>query len=214
MKLKVINKFNHSYGWRNGLMGFMRKLQKNLQIARADEIARRYLVMNGFDGALTTLGVIMGAYFAGLVEAKIILSAGLGASMAMGISGAWGAYMAEKAERTRSIKELEKALFTSLENSVIERSSRIAITFIAFIDALSPVCASIISLSPFILSLTGILSTDSAITLAFILNMATLFSLGIFLGRISKTSIWLHGGLMVLAGFLIMLFVFLIGAIP
>jgi predicted membrane protein (TIGR00267 family) len=76
--------------------------------------------MNGFDGALTTLGVIMGAYIAGVLEIKLILSAGFGASLAMGISGATGAYMAEKAERVKSMKELEEAMFTTLNDTVIE----------------------------------------------------------------------------------------------
>ncbi len=167
--------------------------------------------MNGFDGALTTLGIIMGAYLAGVIEARVILSAGLGASIAMGISGAFGAYITEKAERTRYIKELEKALFTSLTNSIINRASQTATIFVAFIDALSPICTTLISLSPFILSLLNILPANLTIIFATILNITTLFILGVFLGRVSKSNVWLYGSLMVLSGFIIILIFIFIG---
>lgn len=192
------------------MTGFFERLWKSLRIVGADEIVRRYFVLNGFDGALTTLGIIMGAHFAGVTEAKIILSAGFGATMAMGISGAWGAYMSETAERTRSIKELEEALFASLENSVIERASRVAVLSVTLIDALSPVSTSVISLAPIVLSLVGVIPLGLAVALSFLINVTILFLLGAFLGRVSKTSIWVHGGFMVLAGFSIMLFVYII----
>lgn len=188
-------------------------LKEYLKVARVDEITRRYFVMNGFDGALATLGIIVGAYFAGVMDTKMVLFAGLGASLAMGISGAWGAYMAERAERTRNIKELERAMFTSLEGSIIERASNVAMVVVALVGALSPVYTSLISLSPFIFSLMGMLPATSAVFAAFVLNMATLFSLGVFLGKVSRTSVWLHGILMVAAGLLIILIMSLIGAL-
>jgi predicted membrane protein (TIGR00267 family) len=157
--------------------------------------------MNGFDGALTTLGVIMGAYAAGHVQTILILTAGMGTSLAMGISGATGAYMAEKAERTRSMKELEDAMFAKLNNSIIERASNAAIYYIAFIDALAPIAASLISLFPFILALFGYLLPMEAFYISLILNGITLFILGVFLGRASRSNTILYGGLMVLAGF-------------
>jgi len=57
------------------------------KISGVSSITRRYFVMNAFDGALTMLGVVIGAYIAG--------------SIAMGASGMSGAYMAEKAEREK-----------------------------------------------------------------------------------------------------------------
>jgi|TARA_B100000315_G_scaffold232534_1_gene244844 predicted membrane protein (TIGR00267 family) len=157
--------------------------------------------MNGFDGALTTLGVIMGAYIAGALEIKLILSAGFGASLAMGISGATGAYMAEKAERVKSMKELEDAMFTTLNDTVIEKASNAAVYFVAFVDALSPIVASLISLSPFIASSFGLLNVTDALYLSLGLNGATLFVLGVFLGKTSRSNVLFYGGLMVLAGF-------------
>ncbi|MFQ6134695.1 MAG: VIT1/CCC1 transporter family protein [Nitrososphaerales archaeon] len=183
------------------MVEFLSSLRNYLRITRADAIARRYLVMNGFDGALTTLGVIMGAYAAGVIEIRLILSAGFGVSLAMGISGATGAYMAEKAERVRSMKELEDAMFTKLNDTVIERASNAAVYFVAFIDSLTPVAAALISLSPFIAALFGVFSVVDAFLIALMLNGITLFVLGVFLGRASRSNVILYGGLMVLAGF-------------
>jgi len=157
--------------------------------------------MNGFDGALTTLGVIMGAYIAGVLEIKLILSAGFGASLAMGISGATGAYMAEKAERVKSIKELEDAMFTTLNDTVIEKASNVTVYFVAFIDALSPIIASLISLSPFVAASFGVLTVTNAFYLSLVFNATTLFMLGLFLGKTSRSNVLLYGSLMVLAGF-------------
>lgn len=175
-------------------------LRTNLQISKGDEIARRYFVMNGFDGALTTLGIILGVYFVNQLNAKIIISAGIGAGFAMGVSGAWGAFMAERAERIRNKKELEKALFTELDNSVITRASTTAIIVVSIVDALSPVLTTLLSLSPFFLSLFGIIDIVFATWLAIIINLSTLFFLGLFLGKVSKSNILINGILMVGAG--------------
>ncbi len=176
-------------------------LRKYIKITRADTIARRYVVMNGFDGALTTLGVIMGAYAAGVIETRLILSAGFGASLAMAISGAIGTYMAEKAERVRSLKELEDAMFAKLNDTVIEKASNAAVYFVAFVDSLAPITAALISLSPFLVSAFGLLSPINAFYLSLGLNSITLFILGVFLGRVSRSNVILFGVLMVLTGF-------------
>lgn len=176
------------------------KLRKYLRIARANEIAERYLIMNGFDGALAMLGIVIGSYIAGVNDAKIILSAGFGASLAMGISGAWGAFMAEKAQRVKKIKELEQAMFTDLKNSIISRASIVAVLWVALVDALSPIITALIALSPFLLSFYGLLSLGNALITSIILNISTLFILGLFLGRISKSNMITQGALMILAG--------------
>jgi hypothetical protein len=62
--------------------------RRNLVQIGADEIARRYFVMNAFDGALTILGVVVGFAISHEGNARLVLSAGAGASLAMGISRA------------------------------------------------------------------------------------------------------------------------------
>jgi predicted membrane protein (TIGR00267 family) len=189
----------------------LQKLRRDLRAARADEIARRYLVLNAFDGVLATLGIVLGAFFAGTADVRVILIAGLGASTAMGISGAWGAYFTERAERMKSIRELEREMFTSLRDSTIEQASHTAVVFISLIDGLSPLITSVVCLSPLFFSLLGALSLPTGVYLSFAIAMSVLFALGTFLARISETNLWLHGGSMLLAGLAVFLFVYLLG---
>ena len=60
--------------------------------------------MNAFDGTLTIMGVVIGAHFSGVTNPHIVITAGIGGSVAMGISGVSGAYLAERAERNRAQK--------------------------------------------------------------------------------------------------------------
>ena len=77
----------------------LKRWKKYSEISDVGPITRRYFVMNAFDGALTMLGVIFGAYVSGVLKPMIIISAGIAGSIAMGVSGMSGAYMTEKAER-------------------------------------------------------------------------------------------------------------------
>ncbi|MCK5039146.1 MAG: hypothetical protein KAS16_08620, partial [Thermoplasmata archaeon] len=62
------------------------------EISDVGSISRRYFVMNAFDGALTMLGVVIGASMTtDLVDPMFIILAGLSGSFAMCISGISGA---------------------------------------------------------------------------------------------------------------------------
>lgn len=156
-----------------------------LKISGIGEIARRYFIMNAFDGAVTMLGILIGAYVGGAVSPRIILSAGLGAGIAMGVSGFFGAYLAEEAERSRRIRSLEKALHIDLDDTLIGRAATFAAVMAALIDALSPMLAALISISPFILSFMGILDPWLSYMISIGLILTLLLILGIFLGKVS-----------------------------
>src|SRR5207245_510479 len=69
-----------------------------------------------FDGALTVLGIIIGAVGAGATEAHkpLILSASVGAAVALAVSSAVGAYEAERVEKKLDITTIERALLARL----------------------------------------------------------------------------------------------------
>ncbi|WP_455280318.1 hypothetical protein, partial [[Eubacterium] cellulosolvens] len=71
---------------------YLKKFRFYLRLTGVSAVSRRYFVMNAFDGALTALGVIIGAWTSGPVEPRMIIGAGLGVSLAMGISGFSGTY--------------------------------------------------------------------------------------------------------------------------
>ena len=75
----------------------------DLEKSEAIDIARRYFVMNGFDGALTVLGIIVALYIGDVQSYTLIIIAALGSGISMAVSGFVGAYMSETAERKKEL---------------------------------------------------------------------------------------------------------------
>ncbi|MFQ6065211.1 MAG: VIT1/CCC1 transporter family protein [Candidatus Bathyarchaeia archaeon] len=169
-------------------MKFLDKIRDYIRISRFAPIGRRYFIKNAFDGAMTSLGIVVGAYVAGDPSPFFIISAGLGAALAMGLSGLVGAYVTEEAERTKELNSLERAMLKNLEESVIGRASRFASIWAGIVDGLSPALAAIVCLAPFFL-----FSITFAIQLSIAITLVVLFLLGAFLGRISSRNVLLHG---------------------
>jgi predicted membrane protein (TIGR00267 family) len=145
------------------------------------EIVRRYFAMNAFDGVLTTLGVLAGGYFGGVRDAHAIVVLGLSTAAAMGVSGSYGAYMIERAERGRALRELEESTLTSLEHTHISAASRYATVVIAIVDGLSPLGAAVVAIVPFFF-----LAVEGAYYVGGVVAFAELFLLGVFLGHVSR----------------------------
>lgn len=171
----------------------VRKLKGYTRIAEVGEVARRYFILNTFDGAITALGVIVGAYTSGVRDPRIVIGLGVSLSLAMGISGFSGAYIAERAERIRKLKEIEKALFARLENSMLARASRFAMFWVALVDGASPAIATLIALSPFVLASFGLLPFTTAVAASIALIIGVLFALGAYMGKVSKESVLVSG---------------------
>jgi len=184
------------------LLETLRKFKNYLRVTGADSISRRYFVMNSFDGAMTMLGVIVGAWASGAVNPRVIIGIGLGASLAMGISGFSGAYMVERAERKRRLDRLKRAMLTDLGKTMHGKASHFASIWTALVDAVSPFMAAVISMLPFFLASANLIPASAAAIISVILIMSMIFSLGIFLGRISKENMLLSGVRTLAAGIL------------
>ena len=185
-------------------------LREYSRISGTAEIARRYLVMNAFDGVLTIIGVLMGNYMAGVRNVAIVINTGLTTSVAMGVSGLWGAYLTESAERERDLAELEKNTLSNLKNTKIGRASRWAVVIVALVDGLAPLTAALLVMIPLFLSrLIG--SVEMSYLLSLVLSLITLFGLGVFLGRISKRNVVIYGLRTLIAGVVSIALGFLLG---
>jgi predicted membrane protein (TIGR00267 family) len=186
------------------------RIQEYDNLANIGEIGRRYFAMNAFDGVLTIIGVLMGNLTAGVDEPRIVVSTGLATCVAMGVSGLWGAYLTEAAERKRDLDELSRYTLTDLNDTRIGRASRVAVVAVALIDGFAPFLAALIVLAPFFAA-----GLFPAITWAyyFSLGMAllTLFGLGLFLGHISRGNLIFYGIRTVIAGLVSILISFLLG---
>ena len=185
----------------------IRKIKEFNKIAEIDEIARRYFAMNSFDGVLMLLGILAANFFALVYEKRIILVTSIGAIVAVTISGIWGAYMTEHAERTGQIKKLEKRVGMSLKKTPIHKAHRFATFFLSLVNGFSSLLVGIVILSPFFISFLDIrMAYYFSIGLAFLV----LFLIGFFLGKISKENLFKAGIKMIIVGIVCAVVIFLI----
>ncbi|HEY9148461.1 MAG TPA: VIT1/CCC1 transporter family protein [Gammaproteobacteria bacterium] len=162
-------------------------------LSRSRGIARRYFVVNGFDGALTLLGLNLGFYVSGETPLVVVISACLGATVALGISGVTSAYISESAERERELQELEGAMVRDLSDTAHGQASRAIPVFIALVNGLAPFSIGMLVILPLWLAQAGVTLPLGPLELAIITALSALFFLGIIIGRI-RGSNWLWSG--------------------
>ena len=172
----------------------LNKKQLILHVLRARSIARRYLITNGFDGSLTMLGMVTGFYTSGMTELSVAISACLGAAVALFISGLSSAYLSEKAERQKELRELEQALLIDLKESDYGQASRYLPILVALVNGIAPLLLSLVILLPLFFAEQLHALPSSPFINAIVVALICIFSLGVFLGKISKT-FWLWSGL-------------------
>lgn len=174
----------------------LKRIRDYNAIADIYNIARRYFTMNTFDGVLAILGITMASFIVGFDDRKIIITTSIAAAIAIGVSGFYGAYFTERAERRRVIKGIEEKTSVRLRGTQFEKAHRFATLELALIDCIAPFAAAIIILIPF---LAGV-QMKAAYYTAFTISFVMLFLLGIFLGKVSKENIVLSGFKMAIAG--------------
>lgn len=192
---------------------FIDRIRLHLKLTQGEEIARRYLAMNAFDGVLPVLGIIMGglASFSFQVPSIIFqtsLLAIFATSFSMLVSGITSSYLTEGAERQRDIRDLEKSMLTDLGGSGIAQATRTTVWVVSLINGLSPFLAGLATAAPLMFVFLGF-----GIELAFISSIVTamfiLFFLGFFLGRVSRTNVAIYGLKTLGAGIIVMIVIWL-----
>ena len=193
----------------------LEKLQPHIEriryydtITGMSKIIRRYFVNNSFDGALTIFGLLLGSFTAGVTDPSLIIQIGIGTTIAIGFSGLGGALLTERAERTRELKSLEKALHRNLDNTDYKEASDFASVLTALVDGFSPLLAAALLLVPFF-----ILPLPEAYYASFALALVVFFLLGVFLGRIAKENLAMMGFKFLAAGILCMVVILLLGQV-
>lgn len=196
---------------RSSIPEFLEDLQSYNQIIGIAEIARRYFAMNAFDGVLTTIGVLVGNYLAGVRDLSIPIRTGIATSIAMGISGLWGAYLTETAERRRELTELERISLIDQSETSIGRASRFAVIVVSIVDGLAPALAAMIVMIPLFFG-TMIGNPLLSYALAGGVALLSLFALGMFLGKVSEENLIGFGFKTLLAGLVAIAINLLLGA--
>jgi predicted membrane protein (TIGR00267 family) len=139
------------------------------------------------------LGLTIGFRVGGEAQLPIMISACLGAAVALGVSGVTSAYISESAERQKALRELEQAMAADLNNTAHGMAARLVPFLIALVNGLAPFVISLVIIAPLWLVQSEVElpwpALDAAIGLAFVI----IFFLGTFLGRVSG-EFWLWSG--------------------
>lgn len=186
------------------------KLKYLFELTKSASIARRYFVIGAFDGALTILGVIIGAYVAEAnvhpeLARQLIIGAGVAGGIALAVSSAVGAYEAERVEHILLHKHLEHAMLSTVDGHRREAMT-VSILVSAIVHGVAPLLAAIVPLIPFFF-----LPLDEAVVVGIVVTMIFLFGLGAFLGNLIKETFIYTGLRFVIAGLGTAIILILIG---
>ncbi len=99
-----------------GLKDLIKKWRKYSDLSNLGIIVRRKFFNNCFNGALTCAGIVSGSFIifltkpAQYLSSTIIIITGFSTALAIGISGLWGAFLSEEAERKKKMIDLKKEM--------------------------------------------------------------------------------------------------------
>lgn len=165
-----------------------------LQITHSQGIMRRYFVVNGFDGALTMLGLIIGFLFSSPASLQVIINACMGATIALAVSGTSSAYVSEQAELRLALSNLQDAMVTKLHEGAHAEAVRWVPVFIALVNGSAPLIISLLIIAPLWLATLGVAFITAPLQSAVLIATMIIFLFGVFLGRLSGVT-WLISGI-------------------
>ncbi|MFB6164794.1 MAG: VIT1/CCC1 transporter family protein [Haloarculaceae archaeon] len=167
-----------------------------------DPISRRYFVSNGFDGALTSVGVAFGSYLSGVPEGAIVVKVGVGAAVGLATSGVWSVWEIERAEKRIELAEVEAAMLADLTETRVEDRQRERRRLNAVMSGVGPLLGILVPIAPYLFA-TDVFSMLQATLLAIALGVGLLFAFGAYMGSISEQSPLVAGARMGLAGLVV-----------
>ena len=179
---------------------------RGLRAALADEdvrsISRRYFISNGFDGTLTSIGVVVGAYLSGITDGLTVFAIGLGGAVGLGTSGVWSVWEIERAEKQAETLRTEAAMLRELDDTVVARRDRRGRVVNAVMSGIGPIIGVVLPLLPFLV-VPEVVSLTAATAGAVAIGVTVLFTFGAYLGSISKQRWYVAGVRMGLAGLVV-----------
>lgn len=183
---------------KDSFLSYTERIKAYNRIASISKIVRRYFAINGFDGVITIIGVLVGNYIIGVKDYKHVIIAGAAVCISLGVSGVWSAYNSETAERKKEIYDLEESVLHNLDKTIISKAQKFAVGVLAAVNGLSPVITAFIPLIPFLFG--RIIPISICYYSGFILAFLILFGIGLFLGKISRSNLIVSGIKMLIAG--------------
>ncbi len=175
----------------------------------------RYVALGTLDGILAVMGVILTAsgviaLGGGEVQNYLIGLTGLSGGIALAMSNAFGSFIGERAEETRTLRELERKMVMDegkLDDTIIHKQAKRRIYMSMFTHGFSSFIGSFVPVLPFLLIADRMTATVTTIVLCF----TALIILGVYLGRVSRESLFKTSIEIVIIGIVISAVSFIIG---
>ena len=167
-------------------------------------ISRRYFISNGFDGTLTSIGIVVGAVLSGVPDGATVIKVGLGAAVGLGTSAVWSVWEIERAETRAEIRRIERAMLTDLDDTRVQRQQSGARLVHATASGLGPLIGILVPLSPFVFEGTAVTMVEAALV-AVALGVGVLGIFGAYMGSISGQRWYVAAARMGLAGLVVAL---------
>lgn len=159
---------------------------------------RRFFVNTMFDSTFVILGILIASAFSSEPSLRIVIVTIITSSVALGISTGISVFEAETMEQSIKMREMERAMLTSLEDTHLHRISKMTILLLAGVNFTAPVIAGVITLIPFLM--VGEQDIQQAAIISLALAITILFVVGAAMGRSGGRNPWLQGLRMSLAG--------------
>jgi predicted membrane protein (TIGR00267 family) len=198
-----------------GITGRLHRLEEELILTGRYTVARAHIAEEIFDGILPILGIVLAGYIAAHMQESFLvfeatILAALGASIAHFISGFGGTYLAESAEGKQLIENLRNSNKSKLSHAVIVSIEHETTLIMSLLKGIVPAGAVLVTVSPMIMALFGWIDYVGSFLVSIGVGLIILFILGLFLGRIAKTNIWISGLKTLMAGLLTLLVLFVV----
>ncbi|MFO7761678.1 MAG: VIT1/CCC1 transporter family protein [Thermodesulfobacteriota bacterium] len=155
------------------------------------------------DGALSTLGIVVGASSA---SSSVIIAAGIGGAFANGISNVLSAFSAERVDQYKELRKIEKAMVAKeLKGSAVEENIHLVTLHAGMIDGLATIVGGALPISPYFW-----LASGPAMIVSSSLVVVSILGVGMYLGKVSRRSMFIYGIKMALFGILVAVAVYYI----
>ena len=161
---------------------------------------RRYFVNTVFDSTFVSMGIVVASALVPTASVGTVVGTLFAASLALGISTGTSVYEAEKVEAEIRLRELERAMLTTLEGTEATRVLDVSRYIVVTVNVVAPLAVFLATAAPFFLSgsltILGIPTAFFSVAIA----MTVLFLVGTYLGRLTGRPAWLKGLRMAVIG--------------
>ncbi|MFQ5986683.1 MAG: hypothetical protein ACE5KQ_04940 [Thermoplasmata archaeon] len=146
---------------------------------------RRYFVNTVFDSTFVAMGIVVGVALVPGTNVGTVVGTMFAATLALGISTGTSVYEAEKVEAEIRLRELERAMLTTLDGTEADRALDVSRYFVVAVNVVAPLAVFAATASPFYLSSSLTVAGIPAAFFSVAVAVAVLFVVGTYLGRLT-----------------------------